>query len=451
MTNDINHIDDFFKKKLENYDAGAAKQFLWSKLWIKLLMFNLGGWTLASAAVLFIATTGLLVYEFVNEGKGLLHTDPVSFKELDSQNGLSELKMKNFIHLNSAKEMSLTPLLNVPTELPEGIVNKGSGHQQKPMIRLIAEPETFTEQSMNSGSTKNTNVERIEKQRPSQLESIVGISFDQFDLNKYNSGKIKNRHQIIDSLKALNIKHRSIALEIYANPSIVTGFLSGQNLPVNYVENRNINENSLITIGAGIELKYRINNFYIQTGMNYSVYGENGNYNLSKTVEDPYNLVQRIDTVMVWIYDPPIINEQFIKSVDTIWIPGLKDIYWDQKSNNRINVLEIPVICGYEFMIKNFTVDIGTGVSLGFHISNKGEIPSLTNDELIGYEQLKVTEPQINYIFHAGLALPLNEQIKVFIKPNLKYSLTNFFDNEDYKVDQRYLSSGLKAGLIIDL
>ena len=67
MENDLKHIDRLYKNALKSYEPDTAKKFGWGKLWMKLLIFNLGGWTLAAATVILIGTTGIVVHKVTRE------------------------------------------------------------------------------------------------------------------------------------------------------------------------------------------------------------------------------------------------------------------------------------------------------------------------------------------------------------------------------------------------
>jgi len=108
-------------------------------------------------------------------------------------------------------------------------------------------------------------------------------------------------------------------------------------------------------------------------------------------------------------------------------------------------------VVGRQFFMSRISIDAAAGVSLGFPVSRSGGIPSYSNDALIGTDQQIISQPQINILFQTGLYYSINNRMGILLKPNLKYNIANFYNDENYTIDRRYLSIGIKAGIVIDL
>ena len=54
MDDNLKHIDKFYRDSLENYVPESRQKFGWGKLGLKLIIFNLGGWSLFAASLIFI-------------------------------------------------------------------------------------------------------------------------------------------------------------------------------------------------------------------------------------------------------------------------------------------------------------------------------------------------------------------------------------------------------------
>jgi hypothetical protein len=354
------------------------------------------------------------------------------------------------------QELSEAPGGNI--EGYENQENLEKGEQlSKPQQNKNILHETFSDLNESDNySTKQTS-NKTNKAYSAFLLRPLALSFNDISISQikfddhHHLVKITPETKFADSLENIGIKTRKVSLELFINPAFVFGKSTGTEFTEDHISNRNKNESPILTLGFGSDIKYHFSNWFIQTGLNFSQYGEKANYQLNRQVSDPDNLVSSIDTTFRWIYDPPNIGELWIVSIDTNWDHGQKTVYWEQKSTNRISYIEIPVLAGYQWNFDKINIDVSTGISLGFAISKTGGLPSPTNSELIQLGGINIAEPLINYIFQAGVAIPLRERLTLLIKPNLKYNLNSIYDDEEYTVKQHYNSFGLKVGVIIDL
>ena len=119
---------------------------------------------------------------------------------------------------------------------------------------------------------------------------------------------------------------------------------------------------------------------------------------------------------------------------------------WDKLIYNYYAFVDIPLLIGYNFDIKNVKMEVDCGVSYNIAFVRKGQI--------LGQEGYPVDIGQENNIFKANTGISLLSGIKVFvpfknkefyIEPNVKYNLDPVTASS-YPVEQRYFNYGIKTG-----
>lgn len=449
MDDNFNHIDKFYKDSLENYVPANRQKFGWGKLGLKLLIFNFGAWSLFAASLIFVGITSAVVYNFEEIEEFFITTSTI-----ENSDNIIIVKPEKVKPFDTNGTNAIDNLDEGFTETFETIEEKEiSGEsiiyiKQEDQLSSFAKSEQQSSESIYFGRRSNPEITNLSEQM--NIFSLSRINQKQIEFKqKQNLQKIFTQNTFSDSLENIGMKTRKVSLELFINPSFIFGKSSGSD--EDYISNRNKNEDPILTLGFGGDVKFHFNKWFVQTGLNFSQYGEKANYQMNKQVYDPHGLVESIDTTLHYYYDPPFIGEPYIVSIDTNWIPGLKTVYYDQEVTNRISYIEIPVLGGYKWDLDKVHIDIATGLSFGIAISETGGFPSSTNSEFIQLGNVSLSEPLINYIFQAGVAVPIRERVKLLVKPNFKYTLNSIYNDDKYPASQKYLNIGLKVGVVIDL
>jgi len=248
-----------------------------------------------------------------------------------------------------------------------------------------------------------------------------------------------------------NIRKKNwISVSFYAAPAYTSSTLTADNAFDDYLNYRNNHETGAISWSAGADVQFNIRNWYIQTGLSYSTFSNNRNYNHSFKVLDTLNSFYSKDTTWAWVYDPPHIGYPIVLSIDSTYITVFNEI---NEGVNQWNYLEIPLLIGYSFHFNRFSLDIGSGVSYGILLGASGNVPSLSEENL--FTELSELESQMNihnfnYILQIGASYHLTPQWSLIVKPFYKQSLRSVFE-KNYPIDQRFTAFSIKFGLKVDL
>ncbi|NOX47522.1 MAG: hypothetical protein GXO89_11165 [Chlorobi bacterium] len=203
-------------------------------------------------------------------------------------------------------------------------------------------------------------------------------------------------------------------------------------------------------MGGSTEIKLSLSHFFLQSGLDYSVYGQNGNYRFTTDEIDYENSYYNYDTTWVWIYDPPDAYPYPIVT-DSTFVPD----YFVKTSfaKNRYTYLEIPLIVGVQFAgDKKTSFEIGTGVSFGFLVSTKGQLPSLDGNSLteLNKSDAFLQNTSLNFIVQSGVRFRLSDKTSFTIRPYYKGSLQSNFE-KSFPVSQKFRTLGISFGMNIKL
>lgn len=454
MDDNLRHIDKLYRDTLADYVPESRKNFGWIKLGLKLLIFNLGSWSLFAAATLFVATTATVVYVVIEpEPLSFYNNKAVSESEtqlITKNETLLPIKPKGVQQINSSYFHTPEQRSNYTSDEVGLIISEKEEEITSP-TKSSPNKTNFNTPVSKHGNA-NLNIHKTANYTPGTSKLIKNdksffmnsLSQELFVLST-NTSKIQSEHTFEDSLSVLGIKSRRLSLELFLNPSMSFGNGSASPTAVE------IDKSMIFSLGFGADLKFHFNNWFVQTGLNYSQYGQNTNYQLSKEIPDPEHMIESIDTTFHWYYDPPYYGEPMPVAIDTNWIPGLKTINQEQRTTTKISFIEIPILAGYQWQLGKLSIDASTGISFGIPIKNNGSLPSSNNSEFVSLENIKIAEPLINYVFQAGLSIPYKERINVFVKPNIKYNLNSIYDDTNNSANQHFFSIGIKIGITIDM
>jgi len=257
---------------------------------------------------------------------------------------------------------------------------------------------------------------------------------------------------IYDSTLSLYIQKRkaNLSISIYVSPAYNVPNIQSVGGYDDYLKYRTDHESASISMSAGIDVQLNIKNWTIQTGLAYSRLSNYRNYNHSFLDYDSTRSYYTNDTTWGWIFDPPEIGKPIVIAIDSVLVPVYNDI---NEGRNEWNYFEIPLLVGYKLNKNRFSFDVATGFSYGLLINASGNVPSLTQEssftELSEMESL-INRNQFNYILQVGVSYHLTPNWSIMAKPYYKQNLINVFDN-NYPIDQRFRSFGVKLGLTVDL
>lgn len=264
-----------------------------------------------------------------------------------------------------------------------------------------------------------------------------------------------NKSQIrinpIDSLKLSNrsVTHYSLILAL--QPTLV--FNKIENTLPQGSEDDFSEEYRQVILEPGFNISFRMqrHNWILQSGLTYSSYGEDVTYRQTYYAPDYTNQNLQVDTTWGWVYDPPIIGIKWPLSIDSIWTPTYKRITESYEVKNRYHYLEVPVLFGYRSHIRQISYSITTGVGMGFLIQQSGYLPGEGDPVLKPSGEFTFSTPQFNYIFQAGIGIPVKEHVEILVEPLLRYTLNALVNDPGYKYTHRYLSIGINMGMIIKI
>ncbi len=218
----------------------------------------------------------------------------------------------------------------------------------------------------------------------------------------------------------------------------------------------------IMTPNMGLNVKYHINNWFIQSGVGYAEYGENKNYNQKIEMHDTSGFAkQKIDDYYTydttgWIPDPnnsgvliPVFDAIHHSDTSYTWVVE-DSMYYEHQSiyaQNRFRYIEIPAMVGYEFRFKNLGVEVATGVSLGFKVNSSGKFLDSDNNLIdINPSNSPYTNTMMNYILTVGVKYHISNRFSVIAQPIYKTNLNSIIKS-GIGSDVRYSSFGMNVGV----
>ena len=221
-------------------------------------------------------------------------------------------------------------------------------------------------------------------------------------------------------------------------------------------------EPQIITPNIGLNVKYHINNWFIQSGIGYSEYGENKKFMHDIEMHDTsgfskqnINQYYSYDTTG-WVKDPsnpavliPVFDAIHHSDTTYNWVTTDSMYYehLDIYAQNRFRYIEIPAMVGYEFRFKNLGIEVATGVSIGFRVNSSGKFLDSKNNLVdINPSNSPYTNTMMNYILTVGVKYHLSNRFSVIAQPIYKTNLNSIIKS-GFGSDVRYTSVGLNVGL----
>ena len=320
--------------------------------------------------------------------------------------------------------------------------------------------ETSIENTTEKGIQNNTVIENKTNQN---IENKNSEPLNNSDSLKINENK--NTENIItnSSIDQPIIKNKckilkNFSADFFAAPVYINKTISASTVNSDYLKLRKENEKPLLTYNLGLELKYSIKNFFLQTGINYSNFGEKINYNTialssidtSGSFWDLHSFAMvYVDTINWDSTNGYAIMTTSVPLMDSIWQHKSDSIFstLNTKNSNQLTYVEVPLLLGYTLGKGKINCQISTGISYAFLIGSKGK---LLRTDASGFNDILVETPyrknMYNFLLRIGCSYHLNEKISVVLQPSFKLNLNSIFESA-YPASQKYHSYGLNIGL----
>jgi hypothetical protein len=447
----LKNIDEYFKKHLTELESETSYN-RWKTLYWRLFWKKWALWIITTIAVALLISGLLLIYnppaqlEFSSRLKLQLDSkDPVQHVTGNESN----TPVTPDLQKNNLEDKTILIVGN--KEIQTKVSDSG---KVIPEIEPIYSDEFSTKEAtiiQNPQIKLHRSIKQIAKVPIILLEEIAHIENDLPEINKTESVNYFAQ----DSVNVIKSKHslnKDFSVGMYLLPAYVAKSLKADEAYDNYLNLRSENEDNILVLGLGTEFRLSINRMYLQSGLEYSVYGENVRYNYTTNTVDLQNSYYNLDTTWVWIYDPPFYGEPRPVAIDSSWNAVYKKIEMASEVKNRFQFIEIPFIAGFHTNTGKLKFEIGTGVSFGSLISCKGYLPDISLNSLteLGKSTPFLQETTFNYILNAGIEYNFNDIWSIILKPNYKQNLQSFF-TKDYGISQKYHTFGVIMGIRIKL
>jgi hypothetical protein len=371
---------------------------------------------------------------FSKEEKSIISSVPVRDNELPnviSQNEINgSIEQKNNTSGNNTKEKSISNDMGIESGSKALDVENNS---EQTYLQLV-------------GVNENNNpLATADSQKTNNDIAVATLKGNPNDAN-INSNQ-ENNEMAENTVEQKDLKKFPFLLEIYAGPAYSWNSIKAMNTDAeDYTSIRSKQEKGILTYAAGVDLGYTFHNFFVQTGIGLTKYGENANYN--------WNHISGIDTSnsygyinMITYPDPNNPNNTIIE-FDSVWVhmDDTSTTNFLEKKANHYTYIDIPLMLGYNFTFKRMSARVSAGVSLGFLTNTNGKIPS---NDLSGFNDINtdmVKKTVLNCIFRVGFTYSLSRYISVFAEPELKFTPTSIYRG-DLPVNVKYYNTSLHLGI----
>ncbi len=284
-----------------------------------------------------------------------------------------------------------------------------------------------------------------------------------------------NNENLLNKLSPLSSNNQSLPLntriirattgfsiDLFGGPEYINSFDE-----IVYNEGDNISIKKKTTYIAdysfGANLKYHYNNWFLQSGLAYSNFGDIYSLSQENVLHDTsggfysYNIntYYTYDTLS-WEDDPlqsgvlvPVLSSSLhTDTVITNWNSTDSISYENEFANaeTRYRYIEIPLMLGYQLLHNNWSFLISAGGSYGFKVADEAVYTS--NNKLSGLDEVSspYSSSNINGIISLGITYSVNNKISLILQPTYKTNLTGFSTNYT-----RYHSLSLRCGINVKL
>lgn len=440
MKEDMENIDKFYIDALSNYEGKTSKRF---NINIHLFLLFLKFRKLILAFIILSAIGLASCF-----GYGLLNDNYIVDIEQKAETGVEIISIPKVDSLENNPSIPLT----VPGDEPDNTDSHKAPEVKKQKLETAANinkpaPKVVTPAEI----IINKNIMPVLVLESKQVSNLIDDKLleDIVD-RKTVATTIKDKEDSSSSPPSSHVVSNRFSLSLYASPAISQIKLKADNGFDEYINLRRDNESPALSWSAGADIRVHWKQWFVQTGLNYSVYKNNKNYNYNYQVTDSANSYFNYDTIWVWIYDPPNLEYPVMVGIDTVWVLVYEDINVKNNGINEWSYLEIPVLVGYQFNHRKFGFEFATGISMGFLLKSKGSLPKFPDVE--GMEELEkdINQTMFNFLLQVGVSYQIVNGWSVIVQPYYKQNLQSVFEN-NYPIDQRFRAFGLNFGVRVKL
>lgn len=226
-------------------------------------------------------------------------------------------------------------------------------------------------------------------------------------------------------------------LDVVASPDLAFAELEAKSTEAeDYAKSRRESETRLFAFSGGVRLSMISDNgIALRTGINYSQINEKFTYFDGGHRREDYEPIRDATGAIIG-YDTVItVGERY------------------KVSQNQYHMLDIPFILGYEFKAGNLGISVNGGAYLNLLFRQEGDFLSPDNLEPVSFDH---NDPNsypafrgqmgLGYYGSLGLMYETKAGITLLLEPHFKV-FPKSITQEDYALDQRYMTAGLFFGL----
>ena len=301
-------------------------------------------------------------------------------------------------------------------------------NETKKQPAITETPNTTTEQNTTAANNTPVAANNNVAATPSQKETLAATADNNNNLALNNTGATNNNAAIPVTKKTKTKKERvrreapehefssgqgQWYVEAFSgyNSSIkdnksFAAFLA----PAGYVDKRLQQENTLLSLQAGVNVKYRRNHLIFGAGLSYLELGDMVNYDAS-------------------LSGPVALNAN---------------------GRAKLTYLEIPLSLGYDWASKRWGFSLQGGISAGVLMGARGQYVSASafNSGLFNLEDNKsmFRKTQLNLLVAPSVNYFLNEHTNLFVAPLYRLNLQPVTIT-GASLNQKYYGMGLRVGI----
>ncbi len=424
MDDKLKNIDSYYRDNLANYkeetDRDIWKNMRWTLFWLRYR------WYLGIGSIVLLFGLGFFIYT----GSNIL--PEISINE--------ELALVNISDTPEAKQEQLKDIKLV--EKDTHMETKQTFSNNSTIVSNSGKAEL---QIKDYSITEIVDVD-IEDSKPNLQRDKLLLSL--IDINQQNISIATNPDTSFGYNRRKNNKRPKnnsnfFSVSIFMGPAYSQADISGHNPEYLSIRRDNEANHSSWTIGADIKLNLK--NWIITTGLNYSEYYQNRSYKNSYLEYSPENSYYNYDTTWAWFFDPPDIGVPVVAGIDSNWVEVYNDITIDNSGLNRLKYIEVPLLVGYRYNANLISIELNTGIYMGFLMYSSVKVPDVVNnDEIVNMRHTNKT--MLSYTVNASVYFHVDRNISLFVSPYFKNNLNSVF-NSNYPVKQRFNSYGLNFGV----
>jgi hypothetical protein len=457
MDNEFKNMDNLFREHLENLEVKPSGN-KWKVLSRRLLQQKLLFWAASGIVVLAVIIGTWFILQPTDQNNNLY---PPETEITEKNNEASDLSIKQDIE-DATTEVAAGA--NQTLQQTESNEDKLMVQESRNSSNIITKAgsdylnsnQTEYESNYRLSQMNNASPEKREsfKTRNNQaIQSIHALRFSYTETPKIYpiiNSKFVPPESTFDSGDEEMTKGKKMFWEIgvFGSPEWVSKTLMAGDPYQTYKQMRENGEENILSYSLGGDITLNAGNFFLRSGVSYSVYGEDARYLFDTSKIDSVLSYYDYDTTFRWIFDPPFIGEPLIIGIDSTYITVFEEIEMEEYSENRYQHFEVPLIFGYQTSFGKFNLEFGAGVSFGYVFKANATLPNAQLNNLIEVNEKSemLRKFNINYIVQAGIKYRFQETWSIWIRPTYKRNVNSIFE-KDYPVEQKFSTFGLQTGI----